>query len=87
MGKPSATFKPEWLNTWGSPQKCLKNLNQSAISDHLLECNCAINFDDFSILATDCNKFKLILRESLLIKLDKTILNRMAKSFSLELFD
>ena len=65
----------------------LKNVKQSAISDHLLKCNCAINFDDFSILATDCNKFKLLLRESLLIKRDKPILNRTIKSFPLELFD
>ena len=50
--------------------KYLKNIKQSVISDHLLQYNCAINFDDFSILATDCNKFKLLLRESLLIKRD-----------------
>ena len=67
--------------------KRLKNVKQSAISDHLLQCNWAINFDDFSILATDCNKFKLLLRESLLIKRDKPILNRTIKSFPLELFD
>ena len=67
--------------------KRLKSVKQSAISDHLLQCNCAINFDDFSILATDCNKFKLLLRESLLIKRDKPILNRTIKSFPLELFD
>ena len=67
--------------------KRLKNVKQPAISDHLLQCNCTINFDDFSILATDCNKFKLLLRESLLIKRDKPILNRTIKSFSLELFD
>ena len=65
----------------------LKNIKQSAISDHLLECNCAINFDDFSILVTDCNKFKLLLRESLLRKQDKPVLNRMMKSIPLELFD
>ena len=68
-------------------EKRLKNVKQSAISDHLLQCNCAINFDDFSILATDCNKFKLLLRESLLIKRDKPILNRTIKSFPLKLFD
>ena len=52
-------------NLTGKP---LKNIKQSAISDHLIQCNCTINFDDFSILATECNKFKLLLRESLLIK-------------------
>ena len=67
--------------------KRLKNVTQSAISDHLLQCNCVINFDDFSTLATDCNKYKLLLRESLLINRDKRILNRTIKSFPLELFD
>ena len=66
--------------------KHLKNVKQPAISDHLLQCNCAINFDDFNILATDCTKFKLLLRESLLIKRDKPILNKMIKLFPLKLF-
>ena len=39
-----------------------------------------------TILATDCNKFKLPLRESLRIERDKPILNRTVKSFPLELF-
>ena len=67
--------------------KRLKNVMQSAISDHLLQCNCTINFYDFDILAAESNKFKLLLRESLLIKCDKPILNRTIKSFPLELFD
>ena len=67
--------------------KRLKIVMQSAISDHLLQCNCTINFDDFDILATESNKFKLLVRESLLIKRDKPILNRTIKSFPLELFD
>ena len=67
--------------------KCLKNVKQSAISDHLLQCNCTINFDNFDILAAESNKFKLLLRENLLIKRDKPILNRSIKSFPLELFD
>ena len=67
--------------------KRLKNVKQSAISDHLLQCNCTINFDNFDILAAESNKFKLLLRESLLIKRDKPILNRTIKSFPLELFD
>ena len=67
--------------------KRLKNIMQSAISDHLLQCNCTTNFDDFGILAAESNKFKLLLRESHLIKRDKLILNRMIKSCPLELFD
>ena len=67
--------------------KCLKTVMQSAISDQLLQCNCTIDFDDFDILAAESNIFKLLLRESLLIKRDKPILNRTIKSFPLELFD
>ena len=51
--------------------KRLKNVKQSAISDHLLQCNCTINFDNFDILAAESNKFKLLLKESILIKRDK----------------
>ena len=68
-------------------EKRLKSIKQSAISDHLLQCNCTINFDNFDILAAESNKFKFLLREGLLIKRDKPILNRTIKSFSLELFD
>ena len=64
-----------------------KNVKQSAISDHLLQCDYTINFDNFDVLAAESNKFKLLLRESVLIKRDKPILNRTIKSFPLELFD
>ena len=84
MGKPSVGAA-EHMGISNLTGKSLKNVKQSAISDHLLQCNCAINFDDFSILATDCNKFKLLLGESLLIKRDKSILNRTIKSFPLEM--
>ena len=67
--------------------KRLKKVLQSAISDHPLQCNSTIDFDDFDILATESNKFKLLLRECFLIKRDKPILNRTIKSFPLELFD
>ena len=67
--------------------KRLKNVKQSAICNHLLQCNCAINFDNFSILATDSNKFKLLLKESFLIKCIKPILNRTIKSFPVQLLD
>ena len=59
--------------------KRLKNVKQSAISDHLLKCNCTINFDNFDILAAESSKFKLLLKESLLIKRDKPTLNRTIK--------
>ena len=66
-------------------EKRLTNVKQFAISDHLVQCNCAINFDVISILATDCNKFKSLLKESLLIKHEKTILSRTMKLFPLKL--
>ena len=33
----------------------LKNLKQSAISDHMLTCDCNISFNDFTILFKDSN--------------------------------
>ena len=63
--------------------KRLKNVKQFVISDHLLQCNCTINFDNFDILAAEASKFKLLLRESLLIKHDKPILNRTIKILSI----
>ena len=55
-------------------------------TDYLLQCNCAINFDDSSILARNCNKFKLLPRESLLKKRDKPTLNTKIKLLPYELF-
>ena len=66
--------------------KRLKTIKQCAISDHLLQSNCTINFDEFDILAADSNKFKFLLRESLLVKRDKPVLNRTIKLLPLELF-
>ena len=52
----------------------LKYVKQSAVSDHLLECNCLIDFNHFVILATDANKFRLLIKKSLLMKRDLLIL-------------
>ena len=57
-----------------------------AISDHLLPRNSMV-LDDFDGLTSDSNKFKLIIKESFLIKHDKSVLNRTIKSFQLDLFD
>ena len=67
------------LNLIGKRLKCVK---QSAVSDHLLECNCSIDFDHFDILASDANRFRLLIKESLLIKRDQPQLNKTIKSFS-----
>ena len=62
-------------------------MKESAVSDHRLQCDCVISFDDFDVLASDTNKFRLLIKESLLIKRDKPILNRTIKSLPLKLFD
>ena len=37
----------------------LKSVKQSAVPDHLPQCNCSIDFDYFDILASDTNKFNV----------------------------
>ena len=71
-------------NLTGNHLKCVK---QSAVSDHPLECNCSIDSDHFDIPASDANKFRLLITESLLIKHDQPQLNKTIRSFSLKLFD
>ena len=67
--------------------KRLKNVKQSAVSDHLLICNCNVTFDNFKILSKETNNFKLLIKESILIARDKPELNKTIKSFPLKLFD
>ena len=62
-------------------EKWLKNIEDSAVSDHLLQCNCTIDFDYFDILPADVSKFNLLLKANLLIKRDNPALNRTTKSF------
>ena len=67
--------------------KRLKNIKDSAVSDHLLQCSSTINFDHFDILATGVSKFNILVKGGLLIKCNNRVLNRTTKSFPLELFD
>ena len=67
--------------------KRVRNVNESEVSDHLLQCDCTTDFDNFDILASDTNNFGLLMKESLLIMRDKRVLNRTVKSFPLKLFD
>ena len=68
-------------------EKRLKSVKQSAVSDHLLECNRWWNFDHFDILVSYVNKFRLLIKENLLFKRDQPQLNKVFKSFPLKLFD
>ena len=91
---------PEELNKWESTilqetslkrlsslQSLSISLKQSAIPVHLFQCNYTINFDNIDILAANSKKFKLFLREKLLIKLRKPILSKTIKLSPLELLD
>ena len=66
--------------------KRLKYVKQSAVSDHLLEYNCSIDFDHFDILASHANRFRLLIKESLLLNYDQSQLNKTIKSFQLRLY-
>ena len=87
--KLTAIFSPELRSTWlcNLTGKRLKIIKVAAVSDHLLQCNCTIDFDHFDILATDVSKLNLLVKKSLLIKRDNPVLNRTTKSFPLESFD
>ena len=54
--------------------KRLRNIKYSAVSNHLLQWNCTIDFDHFDILATDVSKFNLLVKGSWLIKCDNPLL-------------
>ena len=56
--------------------KRVKGDDYSAIKKHLLFCNHPLDFEDFSILATNNNDFKVTLMESLLINRDHPPLNK-----------
>ena len=89
-GKTRCHFKErmhEHLGISALTGKRVKGDNDSAIKQRLLFCNHAPDFEDFSILATNNNDFKVRLMESLLINRDNTPLNMNNQSLYLELFD
>ena len=65
--------------------KRVKGDDDSAIKEHLLFCNHTPEFEDFSILASNNNDFKVTLMESLLINRDHPTLNKNKQSLPLEL--
>ena len=67
--------------------KRVKNPQKSAIFDHILLKGHDGNSEDFTILLKESSKFKLHLKESLLIKRDKPELNTNIYSYPLELFN
>ena len=67
--------------------KKVKSSAESSIRDHLPFCNHDPSFDDFIILAEGTSKFLLEIKESLIIKRDKPILNKNLSSAPLFLLD
>ena len=65
----------------------VKPSKESAICDHLLNCNNIPSFDEFTILAYGHHKYILEIKESLLIKHDRPVLNKNISSAKLFLFD
>ena len=89
-GKTKRHFKVrmcEHLGISALSGKRVKGDDDSAIKEHLLFCNHKPDFEDFSILATNNNDFKVTLMESLLINRDHPPLNKNKQSLPLELFD
>ena len=89
-GKTKRHFKVrmcEHLGISALTGKRVKGDDDSAIKENLLFCNHKPDFEDFSILATNNNDFKVTLMESLLINRDHPPLNKNKQSLPLELFD
>ena len=89
-GKTKRYFKVrmcEHLGISALTGKRVKRDDDAAIKEHLLFCNRTPDFEDFSILATNNNDFKVMLMESLLIYRDYPPLNKNKQSLPLELFD
>ena len=61
--------------------------DDSAIKEHFLFCNHKSDFEDFSILATNNNNYKVTLMKSLLVNRDYPPLNKNKQSLPLKLFD
>ena len=62
MLKDTGTFfirAAERMSIFNLTGKCLKSIKQTAVSDHLLECNCSIDFDQFDILVSYADKLRL----------------------------
>ena len=77
----------EHLGISALTEKRVKGDDDSANKEHLLFCNHAPDFENFSIFATNNNEFKVTLMESLIINRDHPPLNKNNQSLPLKLFD
>ena len=89
-GKTKCHFKVrmcEHLEVFALTGKKEKGDNDSAIKEQNLFCNHLSGFEDFSILASNNNAFKITLIESLLINRDHPPLNKNRHLLPFELFN
>ena len=52
----------EHMDIFNLTRKHLKCVKQSSVCDYLLECNCSVDLEHFDILASDRNRFRLLLK-------------------------
>ena len=89
-GKTKTRFKVRMCQHLGVSAltgKRVKGDDDSAVKEHHLFCNHTSGFDDFFILASNNNYFKVTLMESLLINRDHPLLNKNRHSPPLKLFN
>ena len=70
----------EHVNVSNLTGKWLKNIKDSAVSRHLLQCKYTSDCD-LDILSIDASKCNPLGKESLLIEHDNPVLNRATESF------
>ena len=89
MAKLSVILKSECVKNWEFLHSLgrVRGDDDSAIKEHLLFCNHAPDFEDFSILATNNHAFKVMSMESLPTNRDHPPLNKNKQYLPLELFD
>ena len=89
-GKTKRHFKIRMCEHLGASAligKRVKGDNDPAIKEHHLFCNYLSGFDDFSVLASNNNDFKVTLMEGLLVNRDHPTLSKNRHWLPLELFD
>ena len=87
-GKTKRHLESECMSTLEFPTgKRVKGDNNSAMKEHHLFCNHSCGFDDFLILASNNNDFKVTLVESLLTIRDHSPLNKNRHLLPSEFFD
>ena len=76
----------EHISTSPVMGKRVNNNKKPSFKDHCLLSGHVCSFEDFTVLNYESHKFKLLIKESLLVTKDKPSLNKQVKSLKLELF-